>query len=189
MCVAAPRSWSPPGSGWCRARLSQPQLLELGAGGPPQSQGCGSDLALPQFQGCRHAAKASCLAGERRWGVGRQVGTPSRGQQSSWGLADPGVRGLPPQALRLRKPDGRVWCVLGSSYPGATPEGAVLLAAGGEQTRQESQAREGSGQKPRSVSGPQTIQPQVAKERSYPAPNKERPLPRGGWIQLQLWIK
>ena len=127
-------------------------LSELGAGGPPQSQGCGSDLALPQFQGCRHAAKASCLAGERRWGVGRQVGTPSRGQQSSWGLADPGVRGLPPQALRLRKPDGRVWCVLGSSYPGATPEGAVLLAAGGEQTRQGSQAREGSGQKPRSVS-------------------------------------
>lgn len=145
MCVAAPRSWSPPGSGW----QSSPLLTATESWEPVAHQACGSDLNLPQFQGCRYVAEGSCPAGVKRWGVGRQCGTASRGQQSSWGLADPGV--LPPQALRLRKPDGQVWCVLESSNPGATPEGSVLLAAGGEQTRQESQAREGSRQKSRSV--------------------------------------
>lgn len=32
-----------------------------------------------------------------------------------------------PRKLRLRKPDGRVWCVLESSNPGATPEAQCFL--------------------------------------------------------------
>lgn len=75
------------------------------------------------------------------WKAGRHT---SRGQQSSWGLADPGSPGAcPRKLLRLRKPDGRVWCVLESSYPGATPEGAVLLAAGG--SRPDREVRQGRG--------------------------------------------
>lgn len=165
-----------------RALPSQPQLSELGACGPPQDQGCDLDLALPQFQGCRHAAEASCPPGEWRWAA-----HPPGASKAPWASQTQES----PQALRLRKPDGRVWRVLESSYPGATPERAELSAAGGEQAREGSQEEEGSRQKPRSVlrllQAPSTTPTpgsgcQGEKHPPHPPPphtNREGPPPQG----------
>lgn len=70
------------------------------------------------------------------------MATPSWGLQSSPGKAPSALPTQesgdpPPRTLRLSKLDRRVWHVLESSSPGATPEGVAVPAAGEEETRQE----------------------------------------------------
>lgn len=122
------------------------------------------ELALPQFKGCRQAAEASWPPGELTWGV--RAATPSKGQQSSLGLADPAQESracLHEQACK--KPDGQVWHVLECSYPGATPEGAAGQRRGarqrGVQTETQVSAEAASGPR-RSNSHPRLRLPREA---------------------------
>lgn len=122
----------PPGSRWRRGSPLPTATLRAGSWWPLQSQGCGSDLALPQFQGCRHAAQSFMP------GWGEEVGCWKAGRHTPPGASKaPGAWRAQESGACPRKLSGSGNLMDGSGvslnpHIQEPPQrGAVLLAAGG----------------------------------------------------------
>lgn len=161
---------------------------------PLQSQGCGSDLALPQFQRLQACGtKLHARLGKEGGGVGEsRAAHPPKGASKAPGAWQTQRSGPAPEALRLRKPDRQVLVSL-NPHIQEPPQRAqcFLLLAGSRPDRKSGKG--GPRQKPRSVSRllqpPRPSDPRLPRREATLPPAKERPLPKGGWIRLQLWIK
>lgn len=152
MCVAAPRSWSPPGSGWCRARPSQPHFRSWELVAHPRARAVVQTSPCPNFKaagmrlklhawlgrgdGVLEGRSAHPLGASKAPGAWQtqESGACPRKLSGSGNLMDGSGVSLDPH---IQEPPQRVQC--------------FLLLVGSRPDREVRQGR-GSGQKPRSVS-------------------------------------